>query len=236
MKRNGIFTAVGLAVAISFSAAPALAQEGPTHGGTGQGPHATPGAIGFVDVAAQHGFGEWARGILGTEWEGRLRDHPHTVFIAGDAAYQLVDPTTRHTWQTDPAAHRQAVGHSIVEGRLTLEDLMQRQHVTTVTGERLPVEVVGPQQVRVGGALIMGPDIEAGPGMIHQVERVILPQQPMQQPAMPQQPMPQQPQQQPVQQPQPMEPQPQPLPQAQPAQPQPMQPQPQPVREPVRKW
>jgi len=230
MKFNGLLSATAIATAISFAAAPGVADAQQPTGHTGQhGAAAQQQNIGTV--AQQRGFGEWARGVQGAGLADRLHQSPHTVFVADDAAYQQVPATQRQAWQTDQAAHRAALGHTIVEGRVTMADLRQRDHLTTIDGQRVPVRVEG-DRVWVGDAQLREGDIAAGTGMIHQVDRVTWPGQQMQpgqqQPGQQMQPG----QQQPGQQVQPGQQQPgqqvQPAPQVQPT---PRQP----AREPVRK-
>jgi uncharacterized surface protein with fasciclin (FAS1) repeats len=162
-------------------------------------------------TAEAQGFHEWHRAAMAAGLQDRLGTRAHTVFIADDAAWGQVPPMQRQAWQSDPAAHRAALGHTVVEGRMTFDELRQREYVTTIDGTRLPVRVEG-ENVFVGDARVSRWDIAAGNGVIHQVDRVTWPQMTAQQ-HMHQQPMQQQMQ---------------PAPQAQPA----MAPA---VREPVRK-
>jgi uncharacterized surface protein with fasciclin (FAS1) repeats len=183
MRRSRILSAAALVTVFALAAPFAAHAQTPAHDHRG-----------IWEEAQTRGFQEWTRGIEAVGLQQRLHDQPHTVFIADDMAYQQIPATQRQAWQTDPAAQRAAFGHTIVEGRLTLEELRQRQYVTTIDGQQLPVRVDG-DRVWVGDAMIREGDIEAGTGTIHTVDRVTWPQEPGLQP---QQPMMQQPVREPV--------------------------------------
>lgn len=169
MKLNRLFAAVAIATATGLAAGPALeAQEQPAGPGPAAAPH------GLMGVAHDRGFQEWSGGVQAAGLQERIDQTPHTAFIAEDAAYLQVPATQRDAWRTDPAAHRAAVGHTLVEGRLTLDDLRQREYVRTIDGERIPVRVEG-DVVFLGDARIREADIEAGQGTIHVVDRVTWP-------------------------------------------------------------
>jgi uncharacterized surface protein with fasciclin (FAS1) repeats len=57
-----------------------------------------------------------------------------------------------------------------------MDQLRQRQYVTTIDGQRVPVRVEG-DRVFVGDAMIRQGDIAAGTAMIHKMDRVTWPQQ-----------------------------------------------------------
>jgi hypothetical protein len=202
---------VGLA---SLGLAPALQAQDPA-----PAPAAAPG---IMQTAETRGYLEWAEGVRQAGLETQLDMQPYTVFVAEDPAYQQLPAETREQWRADPLRLRAAAGHGIVEGRLTADDLRQRGYVTTIDGQRLEVRTVG-DQLMIGDATIVEQNIDAGPGLIHRVDRVLLPaEQPVDpQPVQPIDPTPAEPVE-----PAPVEPAP-------PLEPQPVEPAP--VREPVRK-
>ena len=129
----------------------------------------------FFTTAEREGFTTWRTGVRDAELEARFTPgREYTVFAPTDDAYRAVPAEQRNMWQTDRAAHRAAVGHTIVEGRLTAEDLRQRQYVTTIDGERLPVRTEG-DRIMVGDATVQRADVAAGDGLIHGVDRVTWP-------------------------------------------------------------
>jgi uncharacterized surface protein with fasciclin (FAS1) repeats len=175
MKLNGLFAAAAVVTAMTFGATSAYTQVGTP--GAGQADAAHGHVSPAVWTGAQNlGFQEWGRTFgTATDLHERMADRPHTAFIADDMAYGQVSPAQRQAWQADPQAQRAAVGHTIVEGRWTMDQLRQRDHVMTIDGQRLPVRVVG-DDVWVGDARITRGDLEAGTSAIHQVDRVTWPQ------------------------------------------------------------
>jgi uncharacterized surface protein with fasciclin (FAS1) repeats len=199
MRIRGFFSTAAIAVAVAFFAATGVEAQQPTPTGDPQTPGAqqqTPGAQqqmqgqqqqmqagqqvqqqpGIWTEAQTRGFQEWTRGVQAAGLHDRIGQGEFTAFIADDAAYQQVPAGQRQTWQTDPAAQRAAFGHTVIEGRYTMDQLRQRQYVTTIEGQRLPVRVEG-DRVFVGDAMIREGDIAAGTGMIHTMDRVTWPQQ-----------------------------------------------------------
>ncbi|CAN5827713.1 hypothetical protein BH23GEM6_BH23GEM6_22010 [soil metagenome] len=164
MKMKAIFSSAALMAVTTFLVAPEATAQQTT----------TPPSI--WTEAHTHGFHEWSRGAEAARLQDRLGTRSHTVFIAGDQAYTQVPATQRQAWETDPAAHTAAMGHTIVEGRLTMSELRQRQYVTTIDGARVPVRVEG-DNVFVGDARVTRADLAAGESVIHQVDRVTWPQQ-----------------------------------------------------------
>jgi uncharacterized surface protein with fasciclin (FAS1) repeats len=170
MRANRILSTAGVMAVTCMLAAPQVSAQQQTP--------ATPPSI--WTEAERHGFHEWHRAAQTAGLQDRLGTRAHTVFIADDAAWQQVPATQRQAWQSDPAAHRAVLGHTVIEGRLTYDQLRQRDHVMTIDGTRVPVRVDG-DNVFVGDARVSRWDLEAGNGLIHQVDRVSWPQQQAQQ-------------------------------------------------------
>jgi uncharacterized surface protein with fasciclin (FAS1) repeats len=131
MKMRAIISSAALAAVPVFLGAVELTAQQPTT------------APSIWTEAHTHGFHEWSRGAEAAGLQDRLGTRPHTVFIAGDQAYRQVPATQRQAWDADPASHRAAMGHTVVEGRMTMDQLRQRQYVTTIDGVRVPVRMEG---------------------------------------------------------------------------------------------
>jgi uncharacterized surface protein with fasciclin (FAS1) repeats len=178
MRSNRLSGAASLVAALTLGAATGLTAQ--AHHGAEQGQHdvrhghTSPG----IWMEAQNlGFEEWSRAFQGSNIVNDIGDRPHTAFIADDAAYQQIDDNRRQVWQSDPATQRQAVAHTLVEGRLTLDELRAREYVVTVDGDHIRVRTEG-DRVWIGEAEIIRGDLQAGTSAIHQVDRVIWPENP----------------------------------------------------------
>ena len=78
----------------------------------------------------------------------------------------------------DRAALRSVLTYHVVSGRLTAADLQGRDYVTTLNGERLRVRTVN-GRVMVGNATVAMADVAASNGVIHAIDTVLMPPQPM---------------------------------------------------------
>ena len=104
-----------------------------------------------------------------------LRDGgPFTVFAPVNEAFDALPFATYISVVEDNATLTTVLTLHVVPGTYTAADLMDLdgESLETVQGGRLLVEVDG-DDVVVGGATVVVPDIEASNGMIHAVDSVI---------------------------------------------------------------
>jgi uncharacterized surface protein with fasciclin (FAS1) repeats len=104
-----------------------------------------------------------------------LRDGgPFTVFAPVNDAFAKVDPATLQSVVGDVKTLQSILTLHVVPGELTVKDLKAKdgQSLTTVNGGNLKVEVKG-EDVYVGGAKIIIPDIAAKNGIVQVVDTVI---------------------------------------------------------------
>jgi uncharacterized surface protein with fasciclin (FAS1) repeats len=167
MNAVRFLSAAAVASALSLGGVPQAAAQDPV----------TP-APNVLTTAEAEGFTQWRAGVRSAGLDARLETGTYTVLAADDAAYARVPTATRSRWTADPAAHRAAVGYTVLDERLTFDQLRTRQTVRTIDGRTLAVRTVG-DQVWVGDALVTRQDIAAGPGVIHGVDRVIVPPAPV---------------------------------------------------------
>lgn len=102
---------------------------------------------------------------------------PYTIFAPSDQAFaqipeatrqQLLQPENRETL-------RQILNYHVVPGELTADQLQSGQ-VETVAGQPVNVQVdQSANQVRVNEATVTRPNLQANNGVVHIVDRVILP-------------------------------------------------------------
>jgi uncharacterized surface protein with fasciclin (FAS1) repeats len=64
--------------------------------------------------------------------------------------------------------------HHTIKGKLTLKDLQKMNKLETLKGDHIVVD--RSDGARIDGAKILQPDIEAESGMIHVIDRVLLPE------------------------------------------------------------
>jgi uncharacterized surface protein with fasciclin (FAS1) repeats len=100
---------------------------------------------------------------------------PYTVFAPSDQAFAAIPAATRERLLRDEnrALLRQILSYHVVPGTLTASQLQSGQ-VQTQAGNSVNVQVDG-QQVRVNEARVIQPDLQAANGVVHVIDRIILP-------------------------------------------------------------
>jgi uncharacterized surface protein with fasciclin (FAS1) repeats len=99
---------------------------------------------------------------------------PYTVFAPTDAAFDKVPTATLARLGRDKAALRSVLLLHVAEGRLTAAKVTKRRSMKTLNGQRLAIRVRG-GKVFVGGARVVTPDVTASNGVIHAINKVLLP-------------------------------------------------------------
>ena len=103
---------------------------------------------------------------------------PFTVFAPTDAAFEKVPNAALNNLLANPEALRNVLTYHVVSGRLTAADLQGRDYVTTLSGERLLVRTMN-GRVMVGNATVAMANVDASNGIIHAIDTVLMPPQPM---------------------------------------------------------
>jgi uncharacterized surface protein with fasciclin (FAS1) repeats len=99
---------------------------------------------------------------------------PYTVFAPTDAAFDKVPDATLEALGEDRAKLRSVLLYHVAKGRLTAANVTKRSSVKTLNGQRVAIRVRG-RKVIVGGARVVTPDVTASNGVIHAINRVLLP-------------------------------------------------------------
>ncbi|MBD2359478.1 fasciclin domain-containing protein [Tolypothrix sp. FACHB-123] len=107
----------------------------------------------------------------------KLGDGPYTLFAPSDQAFAALPEVTKQRLSQPENREllRQVLAYHVVPGNLTANQL-QSKEVNTLGNN--PVNIKTDQannEVRVNDARVIQPDIQASNGVIHIVDRVILP-------------------------------------------------------------
>ena len=97
---------------------------------------------------------------------------PFTVFAPSDEAFAKLPASTIDALLKDPSRMKMVLNYHIVQGR---PDLRKTASVRTLEGQSLKVEN-GDGRIRVNGVRVTQPGIEASNGVIHAVDRVMMPE------------------------------------------------------------
>ena len=99
---------------------------------------------------------------------------PYTVFAPTDAAFAKVPQATLDELGQDKAKLRSVLLYHVVGRKLTAAKIVKRRSVKTLNGQRVRIRVRG-ETVRVGGARVTTADVRASNGVIHVINKVLIP-------------------------------------------------------------
>lgn len=101
------------------------------------------------------------------------QEGPYTVFAPSDEAFAKLPAGAVESLLAAPETLADVVNYHLVPGRMTAADIARRVSAETLQGEDLAISNNG--AVRIDGARLVTGDIEAANGVIHVIDRVLLP-------------------------------------------------------------
>jgi uncharacterized surface protein with fasciclin (FAS1) repeats len=159
---------------LALSAVTAVAATGVIAGATADTPRAP--AKNIVETAVSAGKFKTLASLL--KRAGLVKTlagtGPYTVFAPTDAAFDKVPNATLARLGRDKAALRSVLLLHVAKGRLTAAKVTKRDSVKTLNGQRLRIRVRD-GKVFVGGARVVTADVAASNGVIHAINKVLLP-------------------------------------------------------------
>jgi uncharacterized surface protein with fasciclin (FAS1) repeats len=99
---------------------------------------------------------------------------PFTVFAPTDAAFAKVPRSTLARLAANPAKLRAVLLYHVVKGKVTAAKVATLRSAKTLNGESVAIRVSG-GKVMVGGARVTKADVMASNGVIHVIDRVLIP-------------------------------------------------------------
>ena len=101
---------------------------------------------------------------------------PYTVFAPTDKAFSKVPAETLKALANDPDALRRVLLYHAADGRYPAARLARKHSINTLAGPRLKINATK-HAVRVGKARVITPNIKTSNGVIHAINRVLIPPQ-----------------------------------------------------------
>jgi uncharacterized surface protein with fasciclin (FAS1) repeats len=98
---------------------------------------------------------------------------PFTVFAPTDEAFAKLPPGTLDALLKDKAKLTAVLTYHVVPGKVTAAEVTKLQEATTVQGGKVRIGTTG--GVTVNDARVIATDVMASNGVIHVIDRVILP-------------------------------------------------------------
>jgi uncharacterized surface protein with fasciclin (FAS1) repeats len=105
------------------------------------------------------------------------RPGPYTVFAPTDAAFAKVPKATVNALLADKAKLRAVLLYHVVPGKVTSADVTQLSSAKTASGKNVRISVAG-KNVFLNNAKVTKADVAASNGVIHVVNRVLIPPAP----------------------------------------------------------
>jgi uncharacterized surface protein with fasciclin (FAS1) repeats len=99
---------------------------------------------------------------------------PYTVFAPTNAAFAKVPKQTLNALLADKAKLRAVLLYHVVPGNVTAKDVVKLSSAKTAGGQRVDIRVAG-SNVFVNDAKVTTADVKASNGVIHVVNRVLIP-------------------------------------------------------------
>ena len=99
---------------------------------------------------------------------------PFTVFAPTDAAFSKVPKATLKAVAKNKSKLRAVLLYHVVKGRVTAAQAKKLRSARTLEGKSLRIRVHG-GKVIVGGATVIKPNVMASNGVIHVVNKVLIP-------------------------------------------------------------
>src|SRR5690242_2291363 len=158
MKKFMLVLAASLAVAAPVAAADSMSQPNIVQTAVKAGQFKT-----LVSLVKQAGLANTLSG-----------KGPFTVFAPTDAAFAKVPKATLKTLAKDKAKLKAVLLYHVANGRLTAAKVVKRSSIKTLNGKSVSVRVRS-GKAYVGGARVVTPDVKASNGVIHVINKVLIP-------------------------------------------------------------
>jgi uncharacterized surface protein with fasciclin (FAS1) repeats len=133
----------------------------------------------LVDTIAQHGrFTTLVSALRSAGLTDTLAGGgPYTVFAPTDDAFDRLAPVTLNTVLGDPGQLRELLECHIIQGRITSEDIKTQRirSARSLQGDMLTIDVSMLGRVIVNDATVTHADALCDNGVIHTIDRVIIP-------------------------------------------------------------
>ena len=98
---------------------------------------------------------------------------PFTVFAPTDEAFAKIPKADLDALLKDKAKLTAVLSYHVFPGSATAADLKMLKDVGTVQGGHLPIDAS--KGLKVGGAIVIKPDVAASNGIIHVIDTVLMP-------------------------------------------------------------
>lgn len=132
------------------------------------------GIMDIVQTAQYYKFSTLVTAVQAANLVNTLKGTgPFTVFAPTDAAFNALPPGVLNGLLANTTALTQVLTYHVVSGKLMASTVINRANVTTLQGGTLPINTTG--GVKIGPASIIQTDIVCSNGVIHVIDKVLVP-------------------------------------------------------------
>jgi uncharacterized surface protein with fasciclin (FAS1) repeats len=166
---------VAAAMALLFYAEVLDGRDATARRAAEQQPDGPVGAPNLMDAA--RGAGDFTTLIEAIDRAGLSElltyEGPYTIFAPTDRAFAQLPAGTVQSLLAAEDTLTDVLNYHLVAGRMAADEVAQRVRAETVQGEALTISNNG--AIRVDGARVLAGGLEASNGVIHVIDRVLLP-------------------------------------------------------------
>ena len=139
-------------------------------------PTATPAPKDLVDTALSAGNFKTLSSLLKTSGlvDALKGQGPFTIFAPTDDAFAQLSPETLDALNKDPKKLETLLKYHVVKGALTAADVAKSSGAETLEGQPVKI-VVTDGKTQINDATVTRPDLETANGVIHTIDRVLVP-------------------------------------------------------------
>jgi len=129
----------------------------------------------IVDTVVNAGaFNTLVSAVKATDLVATLKGPgPFTVFAPTDDAFAKLPAGTLDSLLKDIPQLTKILTYHVVSGKVVAADVVEMDSVPTMLGSNLPIDASN--GVKVNGATVVTPDVEADNGVIHVIDQVLIP-------------------------------------------------------------
>jgi uncharacterized surface protein with fasciclin (FAS1) repeats len=139
-------------------------------------PTATPAPKDLVDTALSAGNFKTLSALLKTAGlvDALKAQGPFTIFAPTDDAFAQLSPETLDALNKDPQKLAELLKYHVIEGEVQATDVAKLSEAKTLEGDSVAITVKD-NRTQVNDATLTKPDLETANGVIHTIDRVLVP-------------------------------------------------------------